>query len=65
MNDTPRKDDEPLRCRHCGDVIGVYEPMVVISRGVPVRTSGAAPKDGAMLAGDSFHSRCFAERESG
>jgi hypothetical protein len=65
VSDTPRNDDQELRCRHCGDVIGVYEPMVVISRGVPVRTSAAARKDDATLLGDPFHSQCFAEREAG
>ncbi len=56
----------PLRCRHCDEVIGVYEPMVVVSRGLPVRTSLTARKDDPPDAHEAcFHADCFAERQPG
>ncbi len=54
---------DPLRCGHCQEVIGVYEPMIVLSDGVPVRTSRAAAKDDESLVGEHFHLRCFADRD--
>ena len=52
-----------LRCRHCDEVIGVYEPMVVCSEGMPVHTSLAAMGPDAEIVGAHyFHSECFALR---
>lgn len=48
------------RCHRCGVVIGVYEPMVVVVRGIEIRTSRAAA--GAELPPGEpwFHEECFA-----
>jgi hypothetical protein len=52
--------DELLRCAHCEDVIGVYEPTVVLRDGAPHSTSAAAERDlGALLDGECFHATCF------
>ena len=52
---------EPLRCSHCGDVIGVYEPLITVVEGQPHRTSRLAdPLLTAREAG-CFHPRCFEE----
>jgi len=59
---TARQGAEPLRCVHCQELIGIYEPMVVVADGVPVRTSGAALSGDELLAGEHFHSDCFADR---
>ncbi|HEX8714886.1 MAG TPA: hypothetical protein VF706_04880 [Solirubrobacteraceae bacterium] len=51
-------NDESFRCRHCGEIIGVYEPMVVIVDGEPVYGSRAAsttPHGDALR----FHGTCF------
>jgi peptide subunit release factor RF-3 len=48
-----------LRCAHCGDVIGVYEPIVVRS-GDSVRETSRAGEPGLPVpAGEHFHRDCF------
>jgi hypothetical protein len=32
----------PPRCRHCGEPMGVYEPVVHVVQGRPIKTSRAA-----------------------
>jgi hypothetical protein len=39
--------DGRIRCTHCGDVIGVYEPLVVVADDEARRTSLAAEPDAA------------------
>jgi hypothetical protein len=49
-----------VRCGHCGAVIGVYEPMIVVRDGDAWETSRAAeplPLHGA----EFYHRDCFAE----
>jgi hypothetical protein len=46
------------RCRRCGDVIGVYEPMVVVAEGRAHVTSRAAERGGPP-AGDWYHEDCY------
>ncbi len=53
---------EGLRCRHCRDLIGVYEPLVVVRDGVPVRTSRAAAASEPLEGESCFHAECFASR---
>ena len=56
---------EDLRCHHCSEVIGVYEPMVVLQDGVPVRTSRAASEVKPRGGEPCFHSDCFASLHAG
>lgn len=48
---------DQMRCVRCGDVIGVYEPLVLLLAGVPHETSRAAGDD---LPSDSpvLHLEC-------
>jgi len=47
------------RCHHCGEVIGVYEPMILSSAGHTRETSLAAQPDlGALVGG--YHLACHA-----
>lgn len=55
--------DEEVRCEHCGDVIGVYEPLVAIVDGEAVHTSRAALA-GAPVRGPHFHGSCFKRTRS-
>jgi len=50
-----------LRCERCGDVIGVYEPMVLVSLegGWSLRTSLVATPDAA-ARGLAYHPDCHA-----
>jgi len=50
-----------LRCRHCEDVIGAYEPMVLESPHGPRHTSLAA--EPALYGSDEpcFHRACYAQ----
>jgi len=53
MNDAPR-------CRRCRDVIGVYEPMILLVDGRARETSRAAePNVGTH--GDGYHGSCYAQ----
>jgi hypothetical protein len=47
------------RCRHCEDVIGVYEPMVLETPHGPRHTSLAAEPDLYGSADRSFHRACY------
>lgn len=49
-----------LRCERCGDVIGVYEPMIVLRDGQPHTTSKAAEqKAPGGLLGQCCHAACY------
>lgn len=50
----------PLRCEHCGDVIGVYEPLVELNDGTARETSRAAePRLAHSPRGSHYHADCF------
>lgn len=50
---------EPLYCRTCGEVIGVYEPLVM-GHDLSRVTSRAAEPELLPPDGDYFHRSCFA-----
>lgn len=50
-----------LRCWHCEEVIGVYEPMVVFSDGEAHKTSKAADPDIGEHGDECYHSSCYAQ----
>jgi hypothetical protein len=50
---------EALRCRHCGEVIGVYEPTVRFVDGQAHETSRALEPDMAERASDYYHRACY------
>lgn len=51
---------ELLRCEHCGDVIGVYEPLVVRA-GDEVRETSCAAEPALPLAhAEHYHRECYA-----
>jgi len=61
----PQDRQEAIRCRYCGEVIGVYEPLVTCISGAPVRTSRAAlGSDTDLAERPSYHADCYARRES-
>jgi len=49
----------PLRCRRCGDVIGVYEPLVMLVEGRIYETSRAHDPSAAESLGDHYHRSCY------
>lgn len=51
-----------LTCDYCGQVIGVYEPMVVIAAGHARETSRAAEQVAAAAPRPHYHRDCYAER---
>jgi hypothetical protein len=51
--------NEILRCHHCDDVIGVYEPMVVLIDGQARNTSRAAQQDHEPPTGECYHHACY------
>ncbi|MCW3032069.1 MAG: hypothetical protein QOK19_2394 [Solirubrobacteraceae bacterium] len=52
---------ESMKCRGCGDVIGYYEPLVLLVEGHARATSAAAEPQVADTAGERFHRACYAE----
>lgn len=60
----PRKDRmELFRCQSCGEVIGVYEPLVANDRNGARTTSRAAETELRASAAAYYHRDCFAARE--
>jgi hypothetical protein len=52
-------------CGHCGDVIGVYEPLVVLLEGEARETSRAADPQLAAERGEHYHRDCYSSRQAG
>jgi len=50
---------ETIRCLRCGDVIGVYEPMVLLLDDEARVTSGAAANRQIPAHARRFHAACF------
>lgn len=51
---------DALRCLLCGDVIGVYEPLVTCERGAHARTTSRAAEPGLESAGGAYYHRaCY------
>ncbi len=50
--------DDKLRCAACGDVIGAYEPLVVLSHGRALDTS-KTEMDGDIAPGECYHHACY------
>lgn len=50
-----------VHCHHCGDVIGVYEPLVTLADGHPRETSRALELDAPdrHTDGACYHRACF------
>jgi hypothetical protein len=49
-----------LRCSYCGDVIGVYEPTVVVAERGVLETALAADPDLARHSGHAhYHRSCY------
>lgn len=57
----PYTSEPPIVCERCGDVIGIYEPTIVVD-GEPRETSRAAEPELARLPGERYHRDCFADR---
>jgi hypothetical protein len=49
-----------LTCWHCQDVIGVYEPMIVLSAGQVRTTSRALEHDLDPAIDECYHHDCYA-----
>lgn len=58
---TPREVEMPLHCRMCGDVIGVYEPLVMCEDSQSRVTSCAAEPGLLAMEGVYYHRACFLE----
>jgi hypothetical protein len=56
---------ESATCRHCRDVIGVYEPMVVLLDGEAVLTSRAVADRDVPHDARRYHEACFALVKAG
>jgi hypothetical protein len=52
-------DRDTFRCKHCGDLIGVYEPLVVCAKGSVRTTSRAAEPDLDARDATSYHRACY------
>jgi hypothetical protein len=50
---------EPLICNRCGVVIGIYEPLVVVTDDTIRRTSLAADPSLPLPGAEHYHGQCF------
>jgi hypothetical protein len=50
---------ELVRCQHCGDVIGVYEPLIAVIDGKTHVTSRACVQDSAAVVEECYHRDCY------
>jgi hypothetical protein len=57
--------NDAMRCGHCGDVIGVYEPLVEFVDGRARETSLGAEPFSDWTEGSCFHRDCFRELHDG
>ncbi|MFZ1154485.1 MAG: hypothetical protein WAN93_06230 [Solirubrobacteraceae bacterium] len=55
---------EFFRCRSCGEVIGVYEPLVVRDENGAHTTSRAAEPDLQAIAAAYYHRDCYASSQA-
>ena len=51
--------DHILSCAHCGDVIGIYEPLIVVEEHGARQTSRAAEPELRGLPGHHYHRACY------
>ena len=51
-----------LRCQLCGDVIGMYEPLILLTNHAVRETSRTAEPGLAATAGDHYHSECYSAK---
>ncbi len=47
------------RCTHCDDVIGVYEPMIVLANGQARYSSRFEEQDDGREVGECYHRDCY------
>jgi hypothetical protein len=50
---------EPLRCTHCSDVIGVYEPLIELADGRVRESSLASEAPSAGRESGFYHRACY------
>ncbi len=50
---------EKPHCAHCGDVIGAYEPMILVVDGRPRKTSASAEQGRDLRSGECYHAACY------
>jgi hypothetical protein len=55
---------EFFRCQSCGEVIGVYEPLVVREENGVHTTSRAAEPDLQAIAAAYYHRDCYAASQA-
>jgi hypothetical protein len=55
----------PPRCDLCAEVIGVYEPLIVLVDGQAIETSRAANRTVTALGEECYHRGCYARRHDG
>ncbi len=56
--------ERSLKCRHCGDVIGAYEPMIVVCDGQARSTSRSAERESGPGARECYHRACYARAQN-
>jgi hypothetical protein len=53
-----RARNMPLTCRHCGEILGTYELLVVREDGTVRETSRAAEPELSTASGEYYHEAC-------
>lgn len=54
-----RPGGEQWHCARCGELIGAYEPMIVVENGRARRSSRTAELRAGRLASEHYHEACY------
>lgn len=57
-SERPDSTSEKPHCARCSDVIGAYEPMILVVDGEPRKTS-PAEHDRDLHPGECYHAACY------
>jgi hypothetical protein len=64
--ETQRATLPPPRCELCGEVIGVYEPLIYVhANGVHESSRAASPGLSAGASGSLYHAACYEPSSGG
>ena len=48
-----------VRCNHCGEIIGVYEPLITLMEGQALETSRAVEPLAGAMGTRIYHRACY------
>ena len=59
LPEQPERIPQRPHCAQCGDVIGAYEPMILVEDGKPRRSAVSAERDEGAQTVERYHAACY------